>query len=125
MTCAETSAHPGLLDGALDGAAAAEAERHIEGCAECQRLSAEVAQLSDALRRDATRHRAPDGLRARIGASWMPKIAKRVVPFARRGFWWGAAGGTGLSASGGRGDAVAPALRRNLAQASPTITPRR
>jgi anti-sigma factor RsiW len=98
MTCAETLRTQAYLDGALDGTAAAEAERHIESCPECRTLSAEVAQLSDALRRDATRHRAPDALRARIGARLDAEDSKRVVPFPRRGFWLGAASGVSVSA---------------------------
>jgi len=98
MSCAETLRTQAYLDGALDGTAAAEAERHIEGCAECQTLSGEVAQLSDALRSDATRHRAPDALRGRIGASLDAEDSRRVVPFVRRGFWLGAASGAGVSA---------------------------
>jgi anti-sigma factor RsiW len=98
MSCGETLRTQAYLDGALDGAAAAEAEAHIEGCAECQQLSAEVAQLSDAMRRDATRHRAPNALRARIGARLDAEDSRRVVPFARRGFWFGAASGAGISA---------------------------
>jgi anti-sigma factor RsiW len=86
------------LDGELDGTAAVEAERHIESCPECQTLSAEVARLSDALRRDAMRHRAPDALRARIGAMLDAEDSRRAAPSGRRSFWFGAASGAGISA---------------------------
>jgi len=98
MSCVETLRTQAYLDGELDGTAASEAERHIETCLECQQLSADVAQLSDALRRDASRHRAPDVLRARIVARLDAEDSRRVVPFARRSFWFGAASGTGISA---------------------------
>jgi anti-sigma factor RsiW len=98
MTCAEMLRTQAYLDGELDGAALADAERHLEGCAECQALSADVAQLSDALRRDATRHRAPETLRSRIGVALNAEDSRRVVPIRRRSFWWGAASGTAVSA---------------------------
>lgn len=95
MTCSEFLHTQAYLDGALDGEAAAEAERHIRDCAECQRLSADIADLSDALRKKATRFRAPEALRGRIGAALRAKPAPRTPP---RAFWLGAAGGSALTA---------------------------
>jgi anti-sigma factor RsiW len=98
MTCGEALRTQAYLDGELDGTAAHEAERHIESCADCRKLSTEVAQLSDALRRDATLHRAPAGLRARIGVRIDAEDSRRAAPFGRRSFWLGAVSGAGLSA---------------------------
>ncbi len=39
MNCPETLRTQAYLDGEMDGARATEAERHIEGCAECQALA--------------------------------------------------------------------------------------
>ncbi len=98
MTCGETLRTQAYLDGALDGAALRDAERHIAGCAECRQLSADVAQLSDAMRKGATQYRAPQTLRAGIGAALDAEDSKTVVPFRRRSFWFGAASGAGISA---------------------------
>jgi anti-sigma factor RsiW len=95
MNCSELLRTQAYLDGALDGAAAAEAEQHIRGCAECQRLSADVADLSDALGRDATKYRAPEALRARVRAALHADAHGRK---ASRSFWFGAAGGSALTA---------------------------
>jgi anti-sigma factor RsiW len=98
MTCGEALRTQAYLDGALDGTAIAEAERHIEGCAECRQLSADVAELSDAMRKGATQYRAPQALRARIGAALDAEGSRSIVPFRRRSFWFGAASGAGISA---------------------------
>jgi anti-sigma factor RsiW len=99
MSCPELLRTQAYLDGELDGIAAAEAERHIETCAECQQASADAAQLSDAIRSAVTLHRAPDALRARIGAILDEEAAPRVVPFKRRNFWYGALSGAGAMAA--------------------------
>ena len=88
MTCAEALRTQAFIDGELDGPAAAAAEQHIEGCAECQALCADAADLSDAIRAHAVRHAAPDALRARI-AQRLDREAIRP----RRSFWVGAAAG--------------------------------
>ena len=46
------------LDGELTGAEAAEAERHLQSCAECQAFAATAADVSDGLRK-AARYTAP------------------------------------------------------------------
>ena len=94
MSCKETLQTQSYLDGELEGAAAAAAERHLESCADCQALAAETADLSDALR-TAARHRAPDVLRKRIAAA-LDREARPTL--GRRSFWLGAASGTGVSA---------------------------
>jgi anti-sigma factor RsiW len=100
MSCPEILRTQAYLDGELEGVAATEAERHIETCAECQQASAHAAQLSDTIRSELTPHRAPDTLRARIGAMLDEETAPRVVvPFKRKNFWYGAFSGAGAMAA--------------------------
>jgi anti-sigma factor RsiW len=101
MSCPELLRTQAYLDGELEGASASEAERHIEGCAECQAFSADAASLSDAMWRQIPRYRAPEGLRRRIAAALDRETDKpRILAFGapRRSFWAGAAGGAGVSA---------------------------
>ena len=100
MSCQELLRTQAYLDGELDGAAAAEAERHIEACAECQAFSADAAQLSDAMRRQPVRHNAPSHMHARIASALAAEPpSARILPFRPgRSFWAGAASGVSLSA---------------------------
>jgi anti-sigma factor RsiW len=101
MSCPDLLHTQALLDGELEENAAAKAERHIAGCPECQELRADFARLSDAIGRNAARHRAPASLRNRIGAALHAEHrAAKVLPFptGRRNFWFGAASGAGVSA---------------------------
>jgi anti-sigma factor RsiW len=100
MTCPELLRTQACLDGELEGAAATEAERHIESCAECQAFSADAAQLSDAMRRELVRHRTPAHLHARIAAALdAERPSAKILSFkSGRTFWTGAASGVGLSA---------------------------
>lgn len=93
MSCKETLHTQSYLDGELQAAEAAAAERHLETCADCQALAATTADLSDALRA-ATRYRAPDTLRQRL-AKEMDREARRSPA---KSFWRGAASGVGASA---------------------------
>jgi len=93
MTCKEMLNTQSFLDGELDGADADAAERHLQSCAECQALAAGTADLGDALR-GATRFRAPDSLRRRLGVA-LDRETRRAPA---RSFWLGAASGGGLSA---------------------------
>jgi anti-sigma factor RsiW len=81
-----------FLDGELTGAEAAEAERHLQTCAECQAFAAGAADLSDALRE--ARQPAPAHLRAAV----LARLDREPVRFSPRSFWMGAAGGAGMSA---------------------------
>jgi anti-sigma factor RsiW len=94
MTCSELLRTQAFLDGELDSAAAVQAERHIESCAECEAFCADAATLSDAIRDRATRHTASDLLRARI----LRELRESAKAAPRRGFWSGVAGGVGISA---------------------------
>jgi len=109
MNCKESLETQAYLDGELDGAQAQAAERHLRTCVECQDLAAQVADLSDALRK-ATRYRAPEALRARITA----QLNREPVRLSSRSFWYGAA-------SGGTVSALAAALAI-LAILPPTMT---
>lgn len=93
MSCQENLRTQSYLDGELQGAEAQAAERHLETCAECQTLAAQTADLSDVLRKTA-RYRAPESLRLRLAAALDRETARKPA----RGFWYGAASGTGLTA---------------------------
>jgi anti-sigma factor RsiW len=93
MNCKETLHTQSYLDGELQGAEAAAAERHLETCADCQALAAATADLSDALR-TATHYRAPDMLRHRI----VKELDRETRRSPVQSFWRGAASGVGASA---------------------------
>lgn len=93
MSCEHLLNTQSYLDGELKGVEAAEAERHLGTCAECQAFAAEVADLSDALHRS-PRRPAPEHLRAAL----LARLDKEPVRFSPRSFWMGAAGGAGASA---------------------------
>jgi anti-sigma factor RsiW len=92
MSCDRSLRTQAWLDGELAEPDAAELERHVESCAECQSLAANAALVSDALRQ-ASRHRAPAHLRARLSAA-----LERETKRPRRQFWLGAASGGGVTA---------------------------
>jgi len=93
MNCQESLLTQSYLDGELHGAEAQAAERHLESCVDCQALAAQAADLSDALRHT-VRYRTPESLRLRLAARLDRETARKPV----RGFWYGAASGTGLTA---------------------------
>jgi anti-sigma factor RsiW len=94
MSCKQTLQTQSFLDGERTGAEAEAAALHMESCTECQALATDMALVSDALR-NATRHRAPAALRGRVAASLQPP---KSGPRPARGFWLGAASGTGSTA---------------------------
>lgn len=100
MNCPDLLRTQAYLDGELEGAAAVDAERHIEHCSACQAFSADAADLSDALRRGVARHRAPARLRARIDTMLTAETTRRSFAWhlRRRSFWLGAASGSALAA---------------------------
>jgi anti-sigma factor RsiW len=93
MSCQEDLRTQSYLDGELHGANATVAGRHLQSCPECQALAAGTADLSDALR-NATRHKAPAPLRARLATQPDRETARRHA----RSFWYGAVCGGGLTA---------------------------
>lgn len=93
MSCEHLLNTQSFLDGELTGAEAAEAERHLGTCAECQAFAAQAAELSDALRK-MPRRPAPAHLRAAV----LARLDKEPLRFSRRSFWMGAGTGVGASA---------------------------
>jgi anti-sigma factor RsiW len=79
------------FDGELDAGAVLEVERHLQGCAECAALLADLEATRQLMRRDASYHRADAGLRADV-LRGLPRD-KSAAP--RFGFLTGAASGAG------------------------------
>ena len=103
MTCAERLRTQAFVDGQLTGAEADAAERHIEGCADCQGFCSEAARISDGVRTLLPRHPAPAGLRGRVEAAIEAERAAapprdRLERHLGRSFWRGAFGGAGVTA---------------------------
>ena len=102
MPCDQAQRIEAYLDGELSGADALAVERHLETCAECAALLAQLERLRGDLRGRATYHRATAPLREKILRD-LDKEAPRgnVIPWFRN-VWTGAAGGafaTALAAS--------------------------
>ena len=104
MQCAESLRLQAYFDAEADAVSAAEIERHLEHCAECRALLADLGQLRAVLRRDVTFERAPPLLRARLARA-LDQETKTRRPKARAttfwraaSFWAGAAGGIGGTA---------------------------
>lgn len=93
MPCTETERTSAFLDGELDEADAAGAERHIETCADCRAFVAAAAAASEALRSPAAKLAAPPLLRARIRRA----LDREARPGRRPAFLWGALSGVGVS----------------------------
>jgi anti-sigma factor (TIGR02949 family) len=81
-----------LLDGELEGEDAQAAQTHLQSCAECSELAADMQGIRDAIRNHATRHQAPELVRARVRR----QIREHGTP--PRAFWTGAVSGAGLTA---------------------------
>jgi anti-sigma factor RsiW len=72
-----------LLDGELDAVNAAAAEAHIASCRECRDEFERLRAVREAIARSGARHRAPDGLLARIDAALPAPVAsarRRSLP---------------------------------------------
>jgi anti-sigma factor RsiW len=106
VQCPESLRTQAYFDGEVDAVAAADIERHVEGCEHCRALLQDLERARTALRRDLTDYRAPPALRARIisaldqegsahsgGRKPPGRAAWRMPPF-----WLGAIGGVGASA---------------------------
>jgi anti-sigma factor RsiW len=98
MSCPEILRTQAWLDGELDEATAAEAERHANACAACRAFVADAAALSDSMRERAARWTAPPHLRTRITAAIANDSRRVRINLRSENFWFGAAGGVGLSA---------------------------
>ena len=82
------------LDGELDAMTAMRVEAHIAECPACAAEYARLSALSAAIRERATRHQAPEALRAALlGTAAVPAQANNVVPLRRPNRWLRPAGG--------------------------------
>jgi anti-sigma factor RsiW len=77
MPCAETRLQA-YFDGEVDALAAADVERHIEGCAECRAAFAELQEMRSALKRELPFVRTPPELAARLAAALDQESALRA-----------------------------------------------
>ncbi len=107
MPCAETRRVAEYFDGEVDAAEAAQLQRHLPTCAECQRELATLEELRGLLRSPAARSEMPAQLRGRIAAALDREPGVRALvrrsAVSSRGFWFGVLSGIG-------GSAVAAAL---------------
>jgi anti-sigma factor (TIGR02949 family) len=83
------------FDGEADAVAAADIERHIEGCAECRALLDDLTNLRTALRQELTYETAPPALRARVMRAL---DAQQPTKLRLQPFWKGAFSGIGGTA---------------------------
>jgi anti-sigma factor (TIGR02949 family) len=92
MPCAESMRVQAYFDGEADAVAAADIERHIEGCAECRALLEDLEKLRTALRQELTYETAPPALRARVLRAL---DAHQPTKWRVQPFWKGAFSGIG------------------------------
>ena len=104
MQCAESLRIQAYFDSEVDAVSAAEIERHLEHCAGCRALLADLEQVRSVLRRDLAYARTPPLLRARIARALDQETAARrtnghalKIPRAAS-FWAGAVSGIGGAA---------------------------
>ncbi len=69
-------------DGELDPANAREAERHLEGCADCRRTEKAIRELRGALTSEAIAYRAPTHLRKRVRAALRQEVRSTHQTFS-------------------------------------------
>lgn len=93
MSCDHLLETQSYLDGELKGVEAAEAERHLQSCPQCQAFAANAAEISDGLRKT-IRHTAPAHLRAAV----LARLDREPSRFSFRSFWMGTGTGAALSA---------------------------
>jgi anti-sigma factor RsiW len=102
MPCNEALRVQAYFDGELDAAAAVEVERHLESCAECAALLADLEHTRKLVRTSAAYHRVDDGLREKIvdrmgGDSHAKRRSRRWFAPDRR-FLSGLTSGAGATA---------------------------
>jgi anti-sigma factor RsiW len=100
VQCAEALRVQAFFDHELDAVSSADIERHLEHCAECRALLADLGQVRTSLRRDLAYERAAPALRSRVLRSLdaeqrAPPGPRVVVQPPRRLFWLGACSGAG------------------------------
>ncbi|HWY60929.1 MAG TPA: zf-HC2 domain-containing protein [Rhizomicrobium sp.] len=102
MSCNEGLRLQAYFDGELDAGGVLEAERHLQNCADCATLLADLEATRKLIRRDAPYHRVDADLRKEIMSSLVPDSGSGA---ARRSFFGlpgrflsGAASGAGATA---------------------------
>jgi anti-sigma factor RsiW len=107
MPCTEALRTQEYFDGELDASASVDVERHLEACADCASLLADLESTRRLIREQAPYHRADDALRRRIADSLRREDGDR--PTVRR---WATTNWRFLSgaASGSAATALAAAL---------------
>jgi anti-sigma factor RsiW len=98
MSCNEALRLQAYFDGELDAGAVLEVERHLEGCADCALLLADLEAARKLIRQNAPYHRADGGLRKAVTKSLDREEGVRRPAFASRRFLSGAASGAGAMA---------------------------
>jgi len=107
VPCAEAPRVQAYLDAEVDVLTASAIELHLEHCAECQALRADIEALRTTLRRDAAGWRTPPALRAKImraldaeAAAERPAGESLARSYWRlRSFWTGVLGGLASAAA--------------------------
>ncbi|HEX5281311.1 MAG TPA: hypothetical protein VFW28_14635 [Micropepsaceae bacterium] len=95
MLCSEAQRVQAYFDGELESNACVVIEQHLARCCPCAALLRDLQSIGDALREQASYHRAGDRLRNRITQSLGDESAaepNRQLARDRR-FWWGTAAG--------------------------------
>ncbi len=110
MSCPHRLEVQACFDGELDAVSAATIESHLEGCAECAALRADIEAVRGLMREQAPYYRADEALRRRIAAALDRESGTRRLRVAP--FWAGAASG---------GAAIALAASLMLALLGPSV----
>ena len=100
MPCNDGLRLQAYFDGELDAGAVLEVERHLQTCADCAALLADLEATRQLIRRDAPYHRAPAALQENIKRHLDREEGIRTPPPARvsRRFLSAAASGAGVTA---------------------------
>src|SRR5690242_14994754 len=101
MLCNEAQRVQAYFDGELDGGASAVIEQHLAHCGECAALIRDLQSTRDAIREEATYHRAGPGLRDQVLQLLEHESGPREHRPAWRDnrFWWGVTAGFGPAAA--------------------------
>lgn len=98
MPCDLAQTTQAYLDGELDAAQSLAHEKHLESCAECQKLKGEIETVRTLVREKATYHRADPGLRLKVTAALGKETPRANVISWPRNVWSGAFGGAAATA---------------------------
>ena len=107
MPCTDALRTQEYFDGELDASASVEVERHLETCADCASLLADLESTRRLIREQAPYHRADDALRRRIAESLRREDGDRAIAPRFLGANWRFLSG---AASGSAATALAAAL---------------